>query len=148
MADKFRFDIIQKKYKTASLNMMREIAMANKNYFLDNFKTRQAWGTVQWKEVQRRIPGTKSWIYPKKKDLARRTRPILVGKGTLRRAVNNSIRLVTTNRAYFRVDLPYAAVHNEGGGRIPKRQYMGQNRETDRLTKDIIKKYASKAFEG
>lgn len=186
MADSFRFDIIQKKYKTASLNMMREIAMANKNYFLDNFKTRQGWGTEKWQEVKRRIPGTKQYEYPKNKDLQRRTRPILVGKGSLRRAVNSSIKLVTTNRAYFRVELPYAAIHNEGGtiqtsgtrvihrsgsGRIvkstsrraktaekrvvashtiqmPKRQYMGMNKETNVLTKSIITKYANKAFQG
>jgi phage gpG-like protein len=147
MSDTFKFDIIQKAYKTASLNLMREIAMANKNYFLDNFKVKQGWGSEQWQEVQRRIPGTNAYMYPAKKGLKRRTRPILVGKGSLRRAVNASIKLVTTNRVYFRVDLPYAAVHNEGSKRIPKRQYMGMNRETNVLNKNIIKKYASKAFE-
>lgn len=148
--DRFKFDIIGKEFKTQALNCMRTMAMANKNYFLKTFKV-QGWDSEQWKEVNRRIAGTKEYKYPAKKGLRRRTRPILVGKGSLRRAVNSSIKSVSPTRVRFVVDLPYAAIHNEGlrmrnGAPMPRRQYMGQNKETDRINKDIIKKYADKAF--
>lgn len=149
MADRFKFDLVGEELKKGSTNMMREIAMANKNYFLQSFK-RQAWDQ-KWAEVNRRIPGTKEYKYPAKKGLRRRTRPILVGKGALRRAVNSSIKSVTPNKVKFVVDLPYAAIHNEGlrmkGGKtMPKRQYMGYNEATNKINKAIIKKYADKAF--
>jgi phage gpG-like protein len=146
----FKFGVIVKRYDSVALDMMREIAMANKNHFLQTFKN-QAWDGKQWAEVNRRTPGTKEYEYPKSKGLKRRTRPILVGKGSLRRQVNSSIKLVNRSRILFMVDLPYAAVHNEGGRirggvKLAKRQYMGQNKQTDKLTKDIIKKYVNKTF--
>lgn len=150
--DRFRFDIIGEEFRKGSTNMMREIAMANKNYFLQSFQ-RQGWDGKKWEEVQRRIKGTRAYKYPKKKGLSRRTRPILVGKGSLRRAVNSSIKSVTPNRVRFQVDLPYAAIHNEGSnvkgkGRkaMPKRQYMGNSKETDKINQTIIKKHVNKAF--
>jgi phage gpG-like protein len=149
--DRFQFDLIGEEFKKGSTNMMREIAMANKNYFLQSFKA-QGWDGKKWQEVNRRIKGTKEYKYPAKKGLRRRTRPILVGKGALRRAVNSSIKSVTPTRVRFQVDLPYAAIHNEGlrkkgGGTMPKRQYMGNNKETDKINQTIIKKYANKAFQ-
>lgn len=148
--DRFKFDLIGEELKKGSTNMMREVAMANKNYFLQTFK-KGGWGGKQWDEVRRRIPGTKEYKYPAKKGLRRRTRPILIGKGSLRRAVNSSIKSVTPNRIRFQVDLPYAAVHNEGriyadGRKMPVRQFIGTNEETNKINKDIIKKYADKAF--
>jgi phage gpG-like protein len=146
---KFKFEEIIGRYKSVSLNMMREIAMAHKNYFLQSFK-RQGWDGKQWQEVNRRIPGTKEYKYPKNKGLRRRTREILVGTGQLRRQVNSSIKLYNSNRIIFIVDLPYAAIHNDGGrvrGRVmAKRRYIGQNRETNQLTTNILKKYVNKAF--
>jgi phage gpG-like protein len=150
MADRFKFDLIGEDIKKGSTNMMREIAMANKNYFLQSFK-RSGFDGHKWQEVQRRIPGTKAYKYPAKKGLRRRTRPILVGKGSLRRAVNSSLKSVTPNRIRFSVDLPYAAIHNEGlkmrnGGMMPKRQFMGNSKEMDKTNKKIIKKYVDRAF--
>jgi phage gpG-like protein len=150
MADRFKFDLIGEELRKGSTSMMREIAMANKNYFLESFKA-QGWDGKRWEEVQRRIPGTNAYKYPYKKNMKRRTRPILVGKGSLRRAVNSSIKSITPNRVRFQVDLPYAAIHNEGlrmkqGGMMPKRQYMGESKQTDKINQTIIKKYVDKAF--
>lgn len=150
MGNKFKFDLIQKQFKTGSLNAMREIAMANKNYFLKSFRE-QKWEGKQWQEVNRRIKGTKEYEYPKGKGLRRRTRPILVGKGTLRRAVNASIKQILPGKVTFLVRLPYAEIHNAGlkmknGKKMAKRQYMGQSKEMHIKNLDIIKKYASKSF--
>lgn len=145
----FKFGVIVKRYNSVSLDMMREIAMANKNYFLQSFKN-QGWEGKRWQEVNRRIPGTKEYMYPKNKGLRRRTREILIGRGQLRRQVNSSIKLMNRSRIIFIVDLPYAAIHNNGGrvkGHImPKRQYIGQTKETNYMTKQIISKYVNRSF--
>jgi phage gpG-like protein len=148
--DRFKFDVIGEDLKKGSTAMMREIAMAQKNYFVDSFK-RQAWDGKKWQEVQRRIKGTKAYEYPKKRGLKRRTRPILVGRGSLRRAVNSSLKSVTPNRVRFQVDLPYAAIHNEGlrmanGGMMPKRPYMGLTEALNQTNKKIIRKHVDKSF--
>lgn len=145
MSNKFNFDIVQKKLQGNAYDCMRELAMANKNYFVRSFN-QQGWGQQRWKEVNRRIPDTKEYKYPAHKDLRRRTRFILVGKGTLRRAVNNSIKSVTANKVVFQVNLPYAARHNEGLAGMPKRQYMGESDEMKAKNIDIINKYAQNAF--
>jgi phage gpG-like protein len=124
--------------------------MAQKNHFVNSFK-KQSWDGDKWQEVQRRIKGTKAYNYPKKKGLKRRTRPILVGRGSLRRAVNSSLKSVTPNRVRFEVDLPYAAIHNEGlrmarGGMMPKRQFIGLTEELNKTNKKIIRKYVDKSF--
>lgn len=146
----FKFGVIVERYKSVSLDMMREIAMANKNVFLQSFKD-QSWDGKRWDEVQRRTPGTRAYMYPSGKKLARRTRPILVGRGQLRRQVNSSIKLMNRSRIIFIVDLPYAEIHNNGGrtakgGRMPKRRFMGETKETNKLTKAIINKYVNKTF--
>lgn len=146
----FKFGVIVKRYDSVALDMMREIAMAHKNYFVQSFR-RQGWDGKKWAEVNRRTPGTKEYKYPKNKGLRRRTREILVGKGSLRRQVNSSIKLVNRSRIMFMVDLPYAAIHNDGGTlrngtKMTRRRYMGENKETNKLTKDIIKKYVNKTF--
>lgn len=148
--DRFRFDVIGEDLHKGAVSLMREIAMAQKNYFVASFK-RQNWDGDKWQEVQRRIPGTKAYKYPAKKGLKRRIRPILVGKGSLRRAVNSSLKAVTPNRVRFQVDLPYAAIHNQGlrmknGGMMPKRQFIGLTKELDKKNKKIIEKYVNKAF--
>lgn len=148
--NKFRFDLIQKQFRTGALNAMREIAMANKNYFLQSFK-QESWEGQRWQEVNRRIKGTKEYEYPKNRDLRRRTRQILIGKGTLRRAVNSSIQTVLPNRVTFLVRLPYAEIHNEGlamrnGKPMPRRKYMGESKQMHLKNLEIINKYAKKSF--
>lgn len=148
--NKFRFDIVLSNFKRNELKMVREIATAQKNYFMRSFD-KQAWGGKKWKEVKRRIKGTPEYKYPKRKGLSRRRRKILIGTGALRRDLNNSIEATTSKTIRFRMKLPYAAIHNEGGrmgngGKMPRRQYMGWNREVDQLTKGIINKNMDKVF--
>lgn len=150
MPNKFKFDLIAKQFKSNNLLAMRELAMANKKYFLQSFKS-ESWDGKKWPEVNRRIKGTKEYEYPKNKGLRRRTRTILVGKGTLRRAVNASLELITPSKVTFRVRLPYAAIHNEGlkmrnGAPMPRRQYMGESNAMRAKNIEIIKKYADRSF--
>lgn len=150
MSNKFGFDTVLSNFKRNELVLAKKIAMIQKNYYVKSFD-RQAWGGKRWKQVKRRIPGTHEYKYPKKRGLSRRVKPILTNTGTLRRAVNTSIKSVTSKGVKFEVRLPYAQIHNEGGtmgnGRkMPKRQYMGWNGELDKLIKAEIKANADKNF--
>ncbi len=141
MADnKFKFGAM--KAKIVRLKKELPIILANnaQNYFVQSF-TNQGWDGSAWKEVNRRIEGTKEYKYPKSKDLGRRTRPILIGKGStkLRRAVSNSIRNKTWPIVRLLVDLPYAKRHNEGLDGMPKRTFMKNSPQLERQQKEKIK---------
>lgn len=133
--------------------MKRELPpiLANqaRNFFLDSFD-KQGWqdGTQQnWKEVQRRIPGTPEYKYPKKKQLSRRDSPILVRTGKLRRAVRNSIRTQTFEKVELIVPLKYADVHNSGDANHAKRQFMGDSKTLRDKQKKTISNRIDKAFQ-
>lgn len=123
------------------------LANQAQNYFVSSF-TKQGFDGVKWQEVKRRIEGTPEYKYPAKKDLGRRTRFILIGKGStkLRRAVNNSVRVKTWPLVQLVVDLPYAKAQNEGNParNLPKRQYMGQTEELTRMQHELIKRELDK----
>jgi phage gpG-like protein len=104
------------------------VILANQaqNYFTDSWR-QQGWDGAAWEIPKRRIKDTPEWKYPKKKDLGRRTRATLVKTGRLRRAVSNSIRQATFDRVRLVVAVPYAAAHNEGTDKIPKREFMGDS---------------------
>lgn len=109
------------------------VVLANQaqNFFVDSFKKegfQTGSGVLKWKMVKRRIPGTYEYKYPKKKQLSRRSSPILVRTGKLRRAVGNSIRSATFDRVELTVGVPYASYHNEGTDDIPKRQFVGDSK--------------------
>ena len=125
MDNKFHFGRL-----LTNLNVMKRelpILLANQaqNFFVRSF-TQQGWDGEHWQEVKRRIEGTPEYKYPKFKGLSRRTSPILVRTGRLRRAVSNSIRSATWQSVRLVVDLPYAANQNEGDT-VPRRHYMGNS---------------------
>jgi hypothetical protein len=127
------------------------LANQAQNYFVSSFD-KQGFDGAKWQEVQRRIEGTPAYKYPKTKDLGRRTRWILIGKGStkLRRAVNNSVRLKTWPLVQLIVDLPYAKAQNEGNParNLPKRQYMGQTEELTRMQRELVKRELDKNIKG
>lgn len=142
---RFRFDIALQNLKRTELQLAKEVAATATKYYVNSFK-KQAWGGKSWKEVKRRTPGTPEYIYPKKRGLSRRRKPILVGRGALRREVNASAKKITTKNIQFAVRLKYGNVHNEGlpmknGKRMPKRQFMGWNRELDGQIKKVINRH-------
>ena len=145
--NKFHFDRLR-------MNLLRmkselPIILANhaQNFFVGTF-TKQAWDGTGWKEVKRRQPGTDEYKYPKFKGLSRRTSPILVRTGRLRRAVSNSIRSATFNSVRLVVDLPYAAAQNDGNDNLPRRRFMGNSPVLVVEQKNKITKYINKAWQG
>jgi phage gpG-like protein len=138
--NKFNFDRVRKNFDQVKQDLPTLLANQAQNFFAKSWN-KQGWddGNVkEWKEVQRRIIGTPAFKYPKNKDLPRRTRAILVKSGRLRRAVQNSIRSATWSRVQLTVDVPYAAYHNKGEGRLPKRKFMGNSQTLARLHRQKI----------
>lgn len=145
---KFRIEQILKNVDKIKNTVPPLLANQARNFFLDSFR-QSAWrdgNTTNWKEVQRRIQGTPEWKYPKKKQLSRRTSPILVRTGKLRRAVRNSVRLATFKKVELVVPLKYAAVHNDGEGDMPQRKFMGDSKTLRGMQYKLIYREFDKAW--
>ncbi len=136
--NKFNLDRVQVNLDRVKKTIPVLLANQAENHFTENFK-KQGFEDKKWKEVQRRIPGTRAYKYPKTKGLSRRKKPILIGTGRLRRAVSNSKKRVTFDKILLEVNLPYAANHNEGDT-VPQRKYMGDSPQLRRKQRDLIEK--------
>jgi phage gpG-like protein len=145
MKGKFRLDDVVSRMDAVNSQLPRMLSKQAENYFVLSFK-QQGFNHKGWQEVKRRIAGTPEYKYPKKKGLSRRTKPILVGTGKLRRAVSNSTRTLTPKEIKLVVDLPYAANHNEGDT-VPKRQFMGQTPELTMQQKKLIESQVDKIWQ-
>jgi phage gpG-like protein len=138
------FKSMYRKLQSTQRTLPSVLANVGTNFFISNFDKEgfQDGGLTKWKTPQRKIAGTKSYKYPKKKDLGRRTRKTLVKSGKLRREVNSSAKEKTFKRIVWRVSLPYAARHNEGLKGMPERRFMGPSRTLNTLfRKKIIEAY-------
>ncbi len=125
------------------------IANEGQRHFNEQFY-KQRWEGDKWPEVDRRKPGTFAYKYPKKKDLSRHTRPILIGKTTrLKQAVNRAIKGTPNHRrivwGVFGSVGKYAYYHNEGIGQ-KKRRFMGVSRSLRMRLKNKFEQVYKKAF--
>jgi phage gpG-like protein len=149
--NRFEFDKVMQRFEFAKIDVPVRIANVARNYFVNSF-TVGGFDGKKWKEVQRRIPGTKAYKYPKNSQLSRRTNPILVGTykgrsgGNLRRQVNNSIRRADFFEIRLGVSAPYAQYHNEGTDKIPQRKFMGESRELNATVKKNLQTLLKKVF--
>lgn len=134
---KFRFDQIKKQMERSYEQLPTVLANQARNYFLDSF-AKESFNGRSWKNVQRRIKGTKAYNSPGRPKASAHSRGILIGRGVLRRKVRNSIREKSALRVRLLVDLPYAKRHNEGLDGMPQRQYMGQTAELTRMQRKYI----------
>lgn len=139
--DKFNFDQVIKKLEQAKSSLPKVLANDTKKFFLASWQ-KQGWDNG----------GVKAWS-PRKYNKNKRSagRAILVKSGALRRAVNASLKSATFDSIKFSVDLPYAAIHNEGlkmknGKNMPKRQYMGDSESLRKIQKEKIQKSIDKIF--
>jgi len=136
---KFGIDKVINNLNTTKRVLPVKLANQAVNHFSVNF-VKQGFETKHWQEVKRRIPDTPEYKYPKRKGLSRRTKPILIGTGRLRRAVAASKQLTTFNLIKLVVDLPYAARHNEGLDNMPERTYMRDSVQLRIKQKELIEK--------
>lgn len=137
MSNPFRLDRVKKNFEQLKIDLPKVLANEAQEFFVKTFN-QQGWEGKGWKEVKRRIEGTPEYKYPKKKGLKRRTSPILVRTGKLRRAVGNSIRVATFSMVRLSVSTPYAIYHNEGTDTLPKRRFMARTRKLTLKHKQTI----------
>jgi phage gpG-like protein len=143
MADT-KFKLREKIEKVEAMKRTLPIVLANqaRTFFVDSWD-RQGFNDV----------GLMPWPPRKEETSETEGKAILVASGALRRAVRNSIRDVSFDKIRLVVDLPYAAIHNEGGAGLafgkypfvmPQRKFMGQSRALAALQVETIKKYLAK----
>ena len=65
MLDRFNFKKVVEKVEQMKRELPKVVANDTKNYFVEEFN-RQSWNGSAWPQVQRKIPGTKAYKYPKK----------------------------------------------------------------------------------
>lgn len=159
MDTKFKFEQVKRQLIAMQRETLVLLSNQAQNYFVSSFR-KQGFNGQPWKEVQRRIPGTNAWKYPKptvknpKRGLQRRTSPILIGAGykkrggTLRDAVGSMVNTREISNGIVRmiVDLPYAKPQNEGNSRLPKRQFIGQTQELTNMQIKKIDQIVTKIF--
>ena len=143
---KFNFDKIAKNMQELNRTVPVLLANAAQKEFVANFQ-RQGFDGEKWQEVNRRIKGTREYKYPKKKGLSRRTKPILIMSGNMRRKASSMIRQVTSKKVRMILDLPYAAAHNYGTDKITQRQFVGQTKQLTAIQTDIINKEVDRIWQ-
>ena len=131
---KFNLKQVQQGGRTAMERSMILIGNEAKNFFVESFRKQGFEDTIveKWK--------------PRKKEGKRSGRAILVDSGDLRRSIIRQ----PVNKAQLRVkistDLNYAKFHNEGIGKMPKREFMGNSYKLNELCKKIIISQLDKIF--
>jgi len=162
MDTKFGFEDIKRKLVAMRRETLVLLANQAQNYFVKSFKN-QGFNGEPWKEVKRRDPDENAYKYPKTKGLQRQTSPILIGAGfkkrggTLRMAVATMARTAEIGSGTLRmvVDLPYAAIQNEGGEGLAfgkhsftmkKRQFIGQTTELTQMQMKKLDEIVTRIF--
>lgn len=133
----WNLDEVEKRLHQTKEVLPAEIANVSQSYFESSWR-KQGYDGKKWKEVQRRIPGTKAYKYPKTKGLGRKTRAILVRSGRLRRSFH--VLSKRWDNITIANSAPYARYNNEGGKNLPQRQFMGQTNELGQKQIRIINK--------
>jgi len=81
---------------------------------------------------------------PRKKRERGGSRAVLVKSGRLRRSLRS--RRLGNLAVKIMTDVPYARVHNNGEGRMPKRQFIGYSGQLNRKLMAFIDKNIKKQF--
>ena len=148
--NKFNLDEVAAKMETVKVELPILLANQAQRHFVASWQE-QGYEGAQWKEVKRRIAGTKEYKYPKYKGLSRRTLPILVRSGALRRDVNNRtggfirsktwslVRLVSDTKD-AKTGLMYSSFVNE------KRTFMADSPGLRMKQEKLITETLGKAF--
>jgi phage gpG-like protein len=132
---KFNLGKIEKGGRTAMERSIILIGNEAKNFFVNSWRLQG----FDDRSVQK-------WTPRKKQDKKRAGRAILVDSGDLRRSIIREPVNKSQLSVKISTDLPYAKVHNEGIGKMPKRQFMGDSYKLNELCKKIIISQLDKIF--
>lgn len=132
---KFNFKKVEQGGRTAMERAIILIGNEAKNFFVNSWRLQgfEDRTVEKWK--------------PRKKETKRTIgRAILVQSGDLRRSIIRQ----PVNKAQLSVkistDLPYAKVHNEGLGKMPKREFIGNSYKLNENCKKIVISQLDKIF--
>ena len=138
------------KIKKVKETIKKQAAVAALNHYKDKFTAGgDKWEGEQWQEPKRKTEGPKKYKSTDKngrklkkrsgylKGFAPRdaTRHTLVGKGVLSRSMKYKIE---GDKIVFYSNIAYAKRHNEGED-MPKRQFVGMEKDLEKKIKKIIK---------
>jgi phage gpG-like protein len=139
MSNKFNLSKKLQAFNQLKKDLPPILANDSEKFFRDNFSKEgfQDGNFQKWEEVQRRIPGTNAFKYPKRARLSRRTKKILSNTGMLKNSIKRTS--ATFNNITVTSRLIYAARHNEGLRGMPKRKFMGVSRLLERQHMKKIK---------
>ena len=116
---------------------MEALAMEAKNYFVGSWKRKGFDGT--------------GWAKRKKETKKTIGKAILVNKGTLRKAVNNSLKSVTDKKVIFEVNMPkgeqYPIYINNGTEKMVARPFMKHSRELEAKLKAKFEMLSKKIWQ-
>lgn len=136
---KFNLKQVEQGGRTAMERSIILIGNEAKNFFVASFRKQgfENRSVEHWK--------------PRKKEDNRKGRAILVDSGDLRRSIVREPVNKSQLQVKISTDLPYAKIHNEGGtmkngGKMPKRQFMGDSYKLNELCKKIIISQLDKIF--
>jgi phage gpG-like protein len=132
---KFNLGKIEQGGRTAMERSIILIGNEAKNFFVNSWRLQG----FDDRSVQK-------WTPRKKQDKKRAGRAILVDSGDLRRSIIREPVNKSQLSVKISTDLPYAKVHNEGIGKMPKRQFMGDSYKLNELCKKIIISQLDKIF--
>jgi phage gpG-like protein len=138
--NKFKLGAVKKRFEDAKKRLPRQIADESRSFFMKSFEQQgfnNSGSVSKWREVQRRIPGTNPYKYPKTRGLSRRTKSILTGTGRLKRSLR--IMQLSFAKSVIATDVPYAIYHNEGSKYQRKRRFMGNSRALNLRVQNLIK---------
>lgn len=145
MATKFGFMDMHYRFQQMKRTLPLQIGNMGTRHFRRSFEDQGFTDErfEKWQKPQRLIPGTSAYKYPKKNAATRHARGILVQRGFLRNAVQNSLRTFTWENISWEVSLPYAEVHNEGlemknGKKMPQRKFIGESKVLLKAIQDKI----------
>lgn len=119
-------------FKRSKRTIIRDITRNTKNFFQEtNFKNQAFTDTPRrkWKKLKRPRPnGT--------------TKPILVDTGRLKNSAKYQV--IGNSRGRVRFTAPYASFHNNGGGKLPRRQFSGESKILNKQNNKILLNYTRK----
>ncbi|GAB4129539.1 MAG: hypothetical protein Fur0027_14430 [Raineya sp.] len=128
----------------------KQVALTALNYYKDKFTAgNDNWNGEKWQEPKRKTEGPKKYKSTDKngRKLKKRsgylkgfsprdaTRHTLVGKGVLARSIKHKTEI---NKIVFYSNTVYAKRHNEGLDGMPKRQFLGMEKNLQKKIEKII----------
>lgn len=110
-------------------DLLKDIEKVSFRFYKHNFKQRQFWDKQKDKWSKRK----KNYNHPP-----------LENTGHLYNSFKSSI---SNNEITISNTADYAIFHNEGTGKIPQRQFLGESKELNNRIEKMIEKYLDKEFD-